>query len=78
VHGVPMRTVVDASPSATDMHTAPVQNTDHYRIDIVQRTKPQGTIAHPGFIEVHHIIDGAGTLITSSATAERVSSRRDR
>jgi Mannose-6-phosphate isomerase len=43
---------------------APVQNTDHYRINVVERTKPQGAIAHPGFIEVHHIISGAGTLVT--------------
>ena len=53
-----------AAPAAPDMHSAPVQNTDHYRINVVQRTKPQGAIAHPGFIEVHHIIDGAGTLVT--------------
>ena len=53
-----------AAKTAPDMHTAPVQNTDHYRINVVQRTKPQGAIAHPGFIEVHHIIEGAGTLVT--------------
>ena len=31
-----------AAPAAPDMHSAPVQNTDHYRINVVQRTKPQG------------------------------------
>ena len=30
----------------------------------VRRTKAQGAIAHPEGTEVHHIIDGAGTLVT--------------
>jgi mannose-6-phosphate isomerase-like protein (cupin superfamily) len=57
-------TLEKTAKTAPDMHTAPVENTDHYRINIVQRTKPQGAIAHPGFIEVHHIVDGSGTLVT--------------
>jgi mannose-6-phosphate isomerase-like protein (cupin superfamily) len=57
-------TLEKAAKTAPDMHTAPVENRDHYRINVVQRTKPQGAIAHPGFIEVHHIIDGSGTLVT--------------
>src|SRR5471030_1639350 len=36
-----------AAPAAPDMHTAPVKNADHYRINVVQRTKAQGAIAHP-------------------------------
>jgi mannose-6-phosphate isomerase-like protein (cupin superfamily) len=56
-------TLKETAKTASDMHTAPVKNTDHYRINVVQRTKPQGAIAHPGFIEVHHIIEGSGTLI---------------
>jgi mannose-6-phosphate isomerase-like protein (cupin superfamily) len=59
-----MATLKETARTAPDMHTAPVQNTDHYRINVVERTKPQGAIAHPGFIEVHHIISGAGTLVT--------------
>ncbi|HET6958183.1 MAG TPA: hypothetical protein VFI56_16420 [Vicinamibacterales bacterium] len=59
-----MATLKESAKAAPDMHTAPVQNTDHYRINVVERTKPQGAIAHPGFIEVHHIISGAGTLVT--------------
>jgi mannose-6-phosphate isomerase-like protein (cupin superfamily) len=54
----------ESAKTAPDMHTAPVENTDHYRINVVQRTKPQGAIAHPGFAEVHHIIEGTGTLVT--------------
>ena len=57
-------TLTETAKTAPDMHTAPVKNTDHYRINVVQRTKPQGAIAHPGFMEVHHIIEGAGTLVT--------------
>jgi mannose-6-phosphate isomerase-like protein (cupin superfamily) len=57
-------TLEKTAKTAPDMHTAPVENTDHYRINVVQRTKPQGAIAHPGFIELHHIIEGAGTLVT--------------
>ncbi len=57
-------TLKETAKTAPDMHTAPVENSDHYRINVVQRTKPQGAIAHPGFIEVHHIIEGAGTLVT--------------
>ena len=59
-----MAALKTAALAAPDMHTAPVKNTDHYRINVVQRTKPQGAIAHPGFMEVHHIIEGTGTLVT--------------
>jgi mannose-6-phosphate isomerase-like protein (cupin superfamily) len=59
-----MATLKAAAPAAPEMHTAPVKNADHYRINVVQRTKAQGAIAHPGFMEVHHIIDGSGTLVT--------------
>jgi len=54
----------EAEKKAPAMHTAPVKNDDHYRINIVRRTKAQGAIAHPDGTEVHHIIDGAGTLVT--------------
>ena len=54
----------EAAKKAPAMHTAPVKNDDHYRINIVRRTKAQGAIAHPEGTEVHHIIDGAGTLVT--------------
>jgi len=57
-------TLKETAKTAPDMHTAPVENTDHYRINVVQRTKPQGAIAHPGFIEVHHIIEGTATFVT--------------
>src|SRR5262249_57985012 len=59
-----MATLKEAAKSAPAMHTAPVKNADHYRINVVQRTTAQGAIAHPDGTEVHHIIDGAATLVT--------------
>jgi quercetin dioxygenase-like cupin family protein len=44
-----------------------VKNADHYRINVVRRTTAQGAIAHPDGTEVHHIIAGAGTLVTGGA-----------
>ena len=57
-------TLNDAAKSAPAMHTAPVKNADHYRINVVRRTTAQSAIAHPDGTEVHHIIDGSGTLVT--------------
>lgn len=59
-----MTTLKEAAKSAPAMHTAPVKNADHYRINIVRRTTAQGAIAHPDGTEVHHIVDGSGTLVT--------------
>ncbi len=43
-----MSTLKAAAPAASGMTTAPVKNLDHYRINVVQRTKGAGAIAHPG------------------------------
>ena len=59
-----MATLTEAAKAAPAMHTAPVKLADHYRIDIVRRTTGQGAIAHPDGTEVHHIIEGAATLVT--------------
>lgn len=64
-----MATLKEASTSAPAMHTAPVKNADHYRINIVRRTVGAGAIAHPTGTEVHHIIDGAATLVTGGSIA---------
>jgi hypothetical protein len=53
-----------ASGDATDMQTSAVKNTDQYRINMVHRSKPAGAIAHAVGTEVHHITEGAGTLVT--------------
>jgi len=57
-------TLKEAAKTAPAMHTAPVKNADHYRINIVRRTTAAGAIAHPDGTEVHHIIEGAGTIVT--------------
>lgn len=54
----------EAAKTAPAMHTAPVKNEDHYRINIVRRTTAAGAIAHPDGTEVHHIVEGAATLVT--------------
>jgi mannose-6-phosphate isomerase-like protein (cupin superfamily) len=59
-----MATLKEAEKTAPSMHTAPVKLADHYRINIVRRTTGQGAITHPDGTEVHHIIDGAATLVT--------------
>ncbi len=53
-----------AGPNTPDMLTSEVQNTERHRINIVRRTKAAGAVAHDGFAELHHIVDGSGTLVT--------------
>lgn len=53
-----------AGAATPDMLTSEVQNNDRHRINIVRRTKAAGPVAHEGFAELHHIIDGSGTLVT--------------
>jgi mannose-6-phosphate isomerase-like protein (cupin superfamily) len=59
-----MAALKKATEGNPDMSTAAVKNTDQYRINIVRRGKAAGAIAHQVGTEVHHIIDGAGTLVT--------------
>ena len=59
-----LRKAVETTP---DMATSAVANTDQYRINIVRRGRPQGAIAHPDGTEVHHIVDGGGTLVTGGS-----------
>ncbi len=53
-----------ASAANAEMLTSALQNTDAHRINIVRRTKPAGAVAHQGFAELHHIVEGSGTLVT--------------
>ena len=53
-----------AGAATPDMLASEVSNGDHHRINIVRRTKAAGAVAHEGFAELHHIIDGSGTLVT--------------
>ena len=73
-----MAALKDAAKTAPELHTAPVHNSDHYRINLVERTAPTGATAHPGFIEVHHIIRGSGTLVTGGTMVRLRSAAGDR
>ena len=53
-----------ATGANPDMAAARVQNTDHYRINVIRRGRGAGAMAHVPGTELHHIIDGAGTLVT--------------
>jgi mannose-6-phosphate isomerase-like protein (cupin superfamily) len=53
-----------ATATAGGMTTAPVSNTDQYRINIVHRARPAGAIAHAGNTELHYILEGSGTVVT--------------
>jgi mannose-6-phosphate isomerase-like protein (cupin superfamily) len=53
-----------AGQATPDMLTSAVSNNDRHRINIVRRTKAAGAVAHDGFAELHHIVDGSGTLVT--------------
>ena len=53
-----------AGAATPDMQTSEVQNTERHRINMVRRTRPAGAVAHEGFAELHHIVEGSGTLVT--------------
>jgi mannose-6-phosphate isomerase-like protein (cupin superfamily) len=56
-----LKEATDANP---DMSSANIKNSDHYRINIVRRSKGAGAMAHQPGTELHYIIEGAGTLAT--------------
>jgi mannose-6-phosphate isomerase-like protein (cupin superfamily) len=61
-----------ASGRATpDMLTSPVSIADRHRINLIRRTKAAGAVAHEGFAELHHIVDGSGTLVTGGTIVRR-------
>ena len=60
-----------AGQATPDMLTSEVQNTDNHRINIVRRTKAAGAVAHQSFAELHHIVEGSGTLVTGGTIVDR-------
>jgi mannose-6-phosphate isomerase-like protein (cupin superfamily) len=56
--------VKKAAAGTSNMVSAAVKNTDQYRINVVHRSQAAGAIAHDVGTEVHHIIEGSGTLVT--------------
>jgi mannose-6-phosphate isomerase-like protein (cupin superfamily) len=63
-----MATVTNNAQARPDQATAPIVNTDHYRINIVRREAAGTAMAHASGpakgSEVHYIIDGAATVVT--------------
>jgi len=53
-----------AGATAPTMLTSAVENTDRRRVNVVRRTSAAGATAHAGFAELHHIMEGSGTLVT--------------
>ena len=64
-----------AGQATPDMLTAEVSNSDRHRINLVRRTKPAGAVAHEGFAELHHIVEGTGTLVTGGTIARAAGGR---
>jgi glc operon protein GlcG len=56
--------VKKGAATTPNMATGRVANTDQYRINVVHRGAAAGAIVHADGTEVHHITDGAGTLVT--------------
>jgi mannose-6-phosphate isomerase-like protein (cupin superfamily) len=59
-----LTTALAAGQANPDMLTSPVSLDDRHRINLIRRTRPAGAVAHDGFAELHHIVDGAGTFVT--------------
>ena len=53
-----------AGQASPDMLTSPVSLDDRHRINLIKRTKAAGAVAHEGFAELHHIVEGSGTFVT--------------
>lgn len=53
-----------AATPAPLMFSAPVGRGEKWQANVVKRTRPQGGGAHELGTEVHHILEGAGTLVT--------------
>jgi len=57
-----LKRAMDAA--GNNMSSSNVANTDQYSINVVHRVTGAGAISHPGWTEVHHIIEGSATFVT--------------
>jgi mannose-6-phosphate isomerase-like protein (cupin superfamily) len=64
-----------AGQATPDMLTSPVSLDDKHRINLIKRTKPAGAVAHDGFAELHHIVEGSGTFVTGGTIARPTGGR---
>ncbi|HZR22321.1 MAG TPA: hypothetical protein VFA59_01960 [Vicinamibacterales bacterium] len=62
--GIELTAALAAGQATPDMLTSPVAITDKHRVNLIKRTKAAGAVAHDGFAELHHIVEGSGTLVT--------------
>jgi len=67
--GSELTAALAAGQATPDMLTSPVAISDRHRINLIKRTKAAGAVAHEGFAELHHIIEGSGTLVTGGTIA---------
>ena len=47
------------------MQTGAISNTDQYRINVIRRTQSGTPLTHAGNTELHYIIEGSATVVTS-------------
>ena len=47
------------------MQTGAISNTDQYRINVIRRTQSGTPLTHTGNTELHYIIEGSATVVTS-------------
>jgi mannose-6-phosphate isomerase-like protein (cupin superfamily) len=67
----------DLKKALTDQPAAPmvvarVENTDLTRVNLIHRTVPANAIVHATGWEVHHIVEGRGTVITGGRLVRSV------
>lgn len=62
--GTELTAALAAGQATPDMLASPVAIAEKHRINLIKRTKPAGAVAHEGFAELHHIVEGSGTLVT--------------
>ncbi len=57
---------------AAPMVVARIESTDLTRVNLIHRTVPQNAIVHATGWEVHHIVDGSGTIVTGGTLVRSV------
>jgi mannose-6-phosphate isomerase-like protein (cupin superfamily) len=66
-----MAVLAKNAQAKSDQATSPIDNSDHYRINVVRRGNAGIAMAHATGAakgsEVHYIIDGAATVVTGGA-----------
>ena len=67
----------DLAKALTDQPGAPmvvarIETTDLTRVNLIHRTVPQNAIVHATGWEVHHIVDGSGTIVTGGTLVRSV------